>query len=306
MVAESLRLKQLMEAAQIPVLFVKGVSLSVLAYGSLSLKKGRDIDILVPLSSLNDTAGILDQAGYALVEPEGARGRERLHVWHGLSKESVWRNDRRRTIVELHTKLVDNEMLLAGIAGAPPRQHVPVAAGMFLPTLARDELFAYLCVHGAWSGWFRLKWIADVAALLSACSPEEVERLYWRSQDLGAGRAAAQALLLCEHLFATRMNAALLAELGRDRVNRWLMAGALRKLSGRAVANELGDTRLGTASIHLMHFLLLPGWKFRLRQLRHQFFNQYDRMAVPLPRRLHLLYPLVFVLRRLGGPKRSA
>jgi hypothetical protein len=31
------------------------------------------------------------------VEPEGARGRERLHVWHGLSKESVWRNDRRRT-----------------------------------------------------------------------------------------------------------------------------------------------------------------------------------------------------------------
>jgi len=82
--------------------------------------------------------------------------------------------------------------------------------------------------------------------------------------------------------------------------------GALRKLSGRAVANELGDTRLGTASIHLMHFLLLRGWKFRLRQLRHQFFNQYDRMAVPLPRPLHFLYPLVFVLRRLGGPKRSA
>ena len=166
-------------------------------------------------------------------------------------------------------------------------------------TLRTDELFAYLCVHGASSAWFRLKWIADVGALLGPAPPAEIERLYRRSQEMGAGRSAAQALLLCERLFATPVPKALADELRSDRMNRWLVAVAMRKLAGRTLTAELDEKLLGTGTIHLMQFALLPGLKFKYAELRRQLVNPADRIAVPLPPALGFLYPLVALARRL-------
>ena len=97
-----------------------------------------------------------------------------------------------------------------------------VAKGIELPTLGKDELFAYLAVHGASSAWFRLKWITDFAALLHGESADEIERLYARSQQLGAGRAAAQALLLAEQIYGIGTGDRLHKRLRGDPVNRWL------------------------------------------------------------------------------------
>ena len=171
---------------------------------------------------------------------------------------------------------------------------------MRLPTLERDFLFAYLCVHGASSAWFRLKWIADLAALISGDDEAEVERLYRRSQEIGAGRAAAQALLLCERVLATPVPPVLAAELRSHRINRWLLAVALRKLAGRTLTAELDETLLGTGTLHLMQFALLPGLRFKYAELRRRLVNPADRIAVPLPKALGFLYPLVAMSRRLG------
>lgn len=296
--AESLRLKALLDAAGVRHLFVKGISLGALVYGSVGPKMGWDIDLLVPLESVAEAAAALEAAGYGLVLPHGPNARERLGLWHEHWKESVWTTPG-GLHVELHSRLADNRRLLTGVGPHSPRLEVEVAPGRTLPTLGRDELFAYLCVHGASSAWFRLKWIADVGALLGGCAPDEIERLYRRSQALGAGRAAAQALLLCERLFGTRLPPSLAAGLRADRMNRWLLAVALRKLAGRSVATELQDTRLGTATIHLMQLGLLPGLGFKLGELGRQLVNPLDRIAVPLPRGLGFLYPLVAVSRRL-------
>ena len=83
--------------------------------------------------------------------------------------------------VELHRRLADSLELIPGIGVGSPRQEVEVAPGVVLPTLAPDELFAYLCVHGASSAWFRLKWVTDLAALLCDCTAAEIARLYERS-----------------------------------------------------------------------------------------------------------------------------
>ncbi|HLL31691.1 MAG TPA: nucleotidyltransferase family protein, partial [Allosphingosinicella sp.] len=223
---------------------------------------------------------------------------------HGHWKESVWAKPDGRLTVELHSRLNDNPLLLPEVGVNSPLRQVEVSNGKFLPTLQSDELFAYLCIHGASSAWFRLKWIADVGALLGAHSPEEIERLYRRSQELGAGRAPAQALLLCERLFATPVPPALAAELRADRINRWLLAIGLRKLAGRTMTAEPNEKLLGTGTLHLMQFALLPGLKFKYAELRRQLVNPLDRVAVPLPRALGFLYPLVAMSRRLGLRKR--
>lgn len=298
--AESLRLSALLDGAGIRHLFVKGITLGMLAYGSIGPKMGWDIDLLVPIDSIEPAAVALESAGYHLVLPRGPEGRRRLALWHRHWKESVWMSPGGRLTVELHSSLNDNPMLLPGIGPDSPSRPVEVAKGRFLATLRTDELFAYLCVHGASSAWFRLKWIADVAALLGGCPPEEIERLYRRSQEMGAGRAAAQALLLSERVLATPVPPALSEELRSDRINRWLLAIALRKLAGRTLTAELDEKLLGTGTLHLMQFALLPGLRFKYAELRRRLVNPADRVAVQLPRGLAFLYPLVAVSRRLG------
>lgn len=297
--AESLRLSGLLDRARVGHMFVKEISLGVLAYGSIGPKMGWDIDLLVPPGSLEPAAAAIEAAGYRLLLPGGPRGRERLGLWHRHWKESVWVTPGSRLTVELHSRLNDNPLLLPGLGSDSPAQRVEVSKGRFLATLRTDELFAYLCVHGASSAWFRLKWIADVGALLGPRPPLEIERLYRRSQEMGAGRAAAQALLLCERLFATPLPLLLSAELRSDRMNRWLVAIALRKLTGRTLTAELDEKLLGTGTIHLMQFALLPGLRFKYAELRRQLVNPSDRIAVPLPKALGFLYPLVALARRL-------
>jgi hypothetical protein len=297
--AESLRLAARLEEAGIRHLFVKGVSLGALVYGSVGPKMGWDIDLLVPLPDVEAAAAVLEAAGYRLDLPSGPNAREKLRLFHDHWKESVWKSADGSLTVELHTRLSDNERMLPSVGADSPVQRVEVAKGRSLPTLTTDELFAYLCVHGASSAWFRLKWIADVAALLGGAPPAEVERLHRRSQQLGAGRASAQALLLCRRLFGTALPDSLAAELGADRANRWLLAVALRKLAGRTLVTELHQVRFGTATMHLMQLALLPGLKFKLAELGRQLVNPADRVAMPLPRGLGFLYPLVALSRRL-------
>jgi hypothetical protein len=298
--AESVRLFRGLEAAGIPVLFLKGVSLGLLAYGDIAIKASRDIDLLVPKEQLFGAADAMQEAGYRLLFP-ASLSSDQLRLWHAHSKESVWAKPEGGALVELHTALADNPLLIRGLGCQSPRQAVEVAPGLALPTLARDELFAYLCVHGATSAWFRLKWIADIAALVAGEEEREIERLHRRSVELGAGRASASALLLGASLFGTRVSAELERELRADRVNRWMHVAAMRKLTGRTGVAEVQETRLGTASIHLLHLGLKPGWRFALAEFRRKLISPVDVLARPLPKGLHFLYPALQAWRLLAG-----
>jgi hypothetical protein len=208
----------------------------------------------------------LDERGYRLSTP---RHRRALRSWHERRKESVWGKDGGLPL-ELHTRLADNPQLIPSITVGSPTQSVDVAAGIRLPTLAVDELFAYLCVHGASSAWFRLKWIADLAAILDGLPPAELERLHDRSLQLGAGRASGQAMLLADRLFGTLGESSLRSELERDSRIRWLAESASRQLAGRTDPREPTTVPLGTWRIHLTQFLLKPGPRFKLGEIVRQ------------------------------------
>ena len=267
--AEASQLRRAFDAARVPIMFVKGLTVGALAYPKPMLKMGWDIDVLVHQTDVTRAAELLKARSYQRAIPAASID---LAEWHKRRKESVWSRPEQRLHVELHSRLADNLRLIPAIGIGSPRQEVEVAEGISLPTLARDELFAYLCVHGASSLWFRVKWITDLAALLSACSPAEIERLYQRSQDLGAGRAADQALLLADHLYGTLEGSDLGDRIAQDRMSRWLAGAAIRQLVDNPAGREPTDSRLGTLAIHWTQLLLKPGIRFPLgeaaRQLR--------------------------------------
>jgi hypothetical protein len=173
--------------------------------------------------------------------------------------------------LELHTALADHPRVIPSIGLSSPRQAVEIAPGARLQTLGRDELFAYLCVHGGSSAWFRLKWLADLAALLAGEGEDEISRLYHRSEALGAGKAAAAGLILVHRLFGTPVAAHRLAAWERNAAVRWLVRASLLSLSGRRGEMELHEVPRGTAWIHVAQFLLVPTTVGKAKELRRQW-----------------------------------
>ena len=265
-------LRQTFLQAGLDLVFLKGLTVGALAYRSPLLKLAWDIDVLIDPADLNPAVRLLATRGFEAVAPASA---VRVEQWHEREKESVWARPADLLHIELHTRLADNRALIPALSIHSPRQEVEVAPGISLPTLAADELFAYLAVHGASSAWFRLKWISDFAALLNGMKARELERLYGRSQDLGAGRAAGQALLLADRLFGTLEEAPDLRHLvANDRWTRRLTDAAIRLLTR---AREPTDAFLGTWPIHWTQLLLQPGAWFKLSEIRRQLGSALKR-----------------------------
>jgi hypothetical protein len=300
--AESQRLLRLFQNAGVRMLFVKGLPLSMLAYGNIAQKKAWDVDLVVRPEDVPGAAGILREAGYERLLPPPGYDDERVRIWLETSKESLWRHPQRRVSVELHSRLQDNPLLVPDIDACSPSVEVEVAPGIRLPTLEEERLFSYICVHGATHGWSRLKWLADVAALLSARDSAAVERLYRRSLELGSGRCSAQALLLCADLFGTALPQKLEQELRSDLKTRWLVRVAFRVMAGPRGETELDETLLGTVPTLLSHFFLDRGLSFKRKEMSLKIGNAADRTAAPLHPMLSFLQPVmaipVWLLRR--------
>jgi hypothetical protein len=147
-----------------------------------------------------------------------------------------------------------------------------------------------LCAHGATCGWMRLKWLADVAALLDQSSDTELRELYRFGRSLGAKRCVGQAMLLCRRLFGTTLPYEVLSDIRRDPVTGWLERIALASLIGGGGAAEL-DCRPTTArAVLFSRFLLSRDWRYRYDIARERWISIADREQVRMPRKLAFLY----------------
>jgi hypothetical protein len=271
-VAEAGKLARALDEAGIEHLFLKGLTVNILAYGTLAIKKSADLDIVVEPGALERSIDAVEGLGYAGVNPWPGATRAEILGFAARAKDTLWL--RGGLAIEIHHGFVDSPLMLPGLSVGSPRQIVAVAPGVALPTLAKDELFAYLCVHGATHAWSRLKWIADVSALLAAESPREIDRLHRRAVELGAGRATAQALLLAAELFGLPIGEALERELRRDRAVRYLVRTAKAAMVQGGGVAELDELALGTAAIHFSHFRLMPGWRYKRSELSRKLAGE--------------------------------
>jgi hypothetical protein len=298
---ESLRLQRALDETGLANLVLKGATLDRLAWGRLGLKRAWDIDLLVLPTDAAKARAVLETAGYSLMHPAEAAPQV-FATWVSLCKEAVFQRPGDGLIVELHWRLTDTALMLPNLSAASPAQTVQLADGVALRTLAPDELFAYLCVHGANHAWSRLKWLADLGGFLATLDDAGRGRLYRRARDLGAGRCPAAALLLCEALLGVRppveFNRAIHADIGASRLARL----ALDAMAGGGV-DEIQERRFFNDRIVLSQLLFAEGWRFRFAEFARQSVSIDDRMTLRLPRQLSFLYPLVraplWIRRRL-------
>jgi hypothetical protein len=290
---ESMRLQGLFDQAGLPNLVLKGATLSVLAYNDLAVKLAWDIDLITDPDAVQPAIMLLQQAGYRLRSPSPFLTPRQLGTFVTMGREFILVSAKDHIFVELKWALDQNPRLLPALSARSPWQAVPMGDGGGLRTLNREALFSYLCVHGARHCFSRLKWLADLAALLAGESAEEIERLYRLSQQQGAHRCSAQALLLSEQLLGTALPTHLSNELKADRLTRWLVNMAIVTMAGGDGESELEARPFSTTRILMSHLLIGRDLATFLAELKLKFASARDRINTPLPRWAGFIYPLI-------------
>lgn len=165
-ISEARKLSALLADKGISCVILKGAPVSAMAFGNPTLRDARDIDILIDIRNLDEAEACLTGAGLSLEKPTFRSPFTRT-LFRRYSHEYLFKTPT-GILVELKTRLHPTESLtpLRTAEALGRRQSVRIL-DQTLPVLAADDLLMYLCSHGARHCWFRLKWLADIAALVA-------------------------------------------------------------------------------------------------------------------------------------------
>jgi Uncharacterised nucleotidyltransferase len=289
---EALRLQRLFEDAAIPVLFIKGASLAVLAFGNLGLRSAQDIDLLVPLEALATATTLLARSGYRRLNPPPDISDAQLRLLIPLRKDLGFVHAASGLHVELHWRLFLNPHAMSEASVAVSRV-VPLTGTNGLRTLGEEDLFAYLCMHGALHWWNRLKWLADINALMAATPPGGVDRSLRAAEARGAGRAAVLAMMLCQRVLGAAIYSSTPGKGGNGFVMGWLETTAVRTMTIGQGERDPHAARFGTTRGSLSTYLLSSSWRYRLAELNIHLTNQTDVQTMQLPEFAWFLYSVL-------------
>ena len=297
--AEIVRLQRAFESAGVTLTFFKGIPTAIDVYGDLAIRHSKDIDLLVARSSLPESEKILAGAGYRRNEPPADLDTARVKTLIAMGKDFVFvRSDNGSIEVELHWRLFNNANFMDGI-GDPAAREFAELNGIRLRALGGDAQFAYLCAHGAAFAWCRLKWLADIAALLAREEPSGIARLYEAAATLGAARPAAQAILLCARLLGSDVPGELIRNLRANSSVRKLERLALAAMLQGSAEAEPYDVPGGMKPIAKSLWMLGGTPRYLWGEVNSRWISWDDVVEVPLPAQLQFLYPVLRIPRWL-------
>lgn len=291
-VAEAARITRIFASAAIRVMIVKGPPLAVLAFDDVSLRWSRDIDLLIDPDHVEEADRLLRAAGYRRFAPDFTLTPPQQKMFLKMRCEFAYYHDPSDVILELHWRLTPNRRLMPlderAVWGRAKSARLGGAEFLALPD---DELFLYLCIHGASHVWFRLKWLADVAALLRQMPSEVIEQAASRAAALGLERIFHQSLLLAHALLDAPVPAHLLAAASRDSAAQRLAKVACQALNWRQSPGEPARTPWFNLWISWHAFQLKSGFRYRWAEFQDQICSPEDWARLPLPLWLAFLYP---------------
>ena len=185
---------QLFERAGIPVTPLKGPVLAMQAYGTLeALRHVGDLDLLTNPASVGDADRILVDAGYIRMIPGFTLSPSQMRAFMKIRKDFSYIHSTRAVRVELHWRWSQNAYLfpLSFEELYASRVFAKISSAC-IATMPREALLLYLCAHGAHTGWFRLKWLCDIPALIDDGVGLDMSALVRQARDLGVSRILSQ------------------------------------------------------------------------------------------------------------------
>ena len=217
------------ESAGIQAIPYKGPVLAIQAYGDVTLRDFDDLDIILRQSDMPKANAIMLALGYQARFPWILANGENSSMVPG---EYNYRDDSRRTMVELHTERTFRHFpRRADIDDFATRLEQVEFAGNGIVCFSPEDTLVLLCIHGAKDFWERLSWIADVSELIQAHSLAW-EEVFARSEAIAATRMLCVGLSLAGELHGAPLPAKVSDRIRRDKVAAFVASQvSLRTLS---------------------------------------------------------------------------
>lgn len=150
-------------SAQMPVLHFKGLTLSHLLYDDIAVRECKDIDILIPQESRQQSHECMLSLGYWCKQiSDDVTPREKQYYFENF-KDLCYVHENTNVVVEVHTRLYP-------WPGFGPSKHDDFSLVSKNITLLNRQFqimqstyyLYYLIMHGATSAFERLHWLYDV------------------------------------------------------------------------------------------------------------------------------------------------
>lgn len=293
-IREAARSIRLLGNAGIRSMVLKGPVLALLAYGDVTLRASRDIDLLVDPSRVREADRLIKQAGYCRFNPDFELTSRQYQVFQRVRCEMAYYSEKIAVVQELHWRLCSNPRLFPldeqTLWSRPDHVHLQ---GFDFITLPDEELFLYLCVHGSMHVWFRLKWLADIAALLRRMTSGALHGAECRADTLGIAQPFHQALLLAQALFNAPIPSQILARAALDKSALRSAHAAQRALCWKGSPREPAETRWFNTWVGLQAYRLRPELAYWWAEWQDQLCSPEDWARMPLPEWLFFFYPLL-------------
>jgi Uncharacterised nucleotidyltransferase/Transglutaminase-like superfamily len=310
--AHLVALHRLFREQQIDLRIFKGIPLAMAAFQDPTLRDAGDIDLLVAEKDIFKAGEILEARGYVRFDPQARLTPRRLRSYMAHQKDFSYEHPATGMVIDLHWRLFRNSFLPANAGLKEVGEDWINLGSERIPTMPAQRLLLYLCVHGALDGWLRLKWLADIGALLHAMTPEQLTSAAAAAAEQQALPQFSAAILLCQDLlgYDSPLPAACLGRNDRR------VAHILRFGKRLLTSNQYRPIRERVASPRwfLNELRLHSSLRYRLALIQRSLFRPRIWQTFDLPDALFPLYILLspfewigfhLRLRRALRPKRD-
>ncbi len=274
---------------QIPVLTIKGPSLASLLYSNVTMRSYADLDFLLLPGDVTRAGVALQAAGWEPTEDVAM-----IHEPSFLRFQCEYGFISNGTLIELQWALAPRFFSIElALDDMIRRAETVQVVGSSVKTLAPDDLFLVLSVHGAKHLWTRLDWVVDIASLLNS-GTVDANRVSELAKRHHLVRIVAVAVLLAGDVSDVRIPAPFSALAATDPV-------------ASMIASKLLDNAINGAQRYPPETLAYFRMSANLRERWTDRFRLFVRLLLTpsssewslahLPRGTHWLYRPVRIVR---------
>jgi hypothetical protein len=272
----------------------KGPVLAAWAYGSVSLRRFCDLDILVRPQDIGRTADLLSSRGFV---PACRLSKLQQRVHRRFTCELGFVQPDENLHLDIHWRFAAL-YLAPGFAAIDPfaRSRKIVFEGGEIATLPPDILLLFLCLHGTFHLWTSLSHVSDIARVVETGGVWDWDGLLKKGEETGLTRILLLGLALAQEFCGVKLPQAVCDRIGLDR-----RLERLRRHARRRLFSNRGDSP-GFGELALFQMRAQDSWQGRLRYLLLRLFlpTVEDWKRLPLPDILFFLYFLFRPLRIAG------
>ena len=281
---ELLKVLQLLSESGIKAICLKGLALSIEAYGSTTKRESRDIDLLIRDSDVDTTLSLLASAGYEATEERSLSQK----LWDRKTQHAtVLRHKESGIEIDVHWKLIQKQygISLPQDCIWDRSKHLPLH-GRNIRVLGIEDSFVFSILHGAKDLWTELRSLLDLHLLIAKNPSLNWEHIFQIFRSAEQERLLFVPFLLCQRFFGTDIPSILLPAIDDDEVAHKIFQEISAAIEQQEAISELHYAKL--------HLALRKSLGSKLSYAAGRLFIPHEEdWNLRLPDRLFFLYFII-------------